>query len=296
MALVVVAGLGVLAYQILSTKTHPVPALVGRDIAEVGNLIAEFEWELVVERERNDDQPFDAVIRTVPEEGEHLAEGDTFIVVVSDGPTLSVLPQLEGQPVDAAQAALESVGFSMVVSGLRFDEEVPNGSVISWSVPDHPELGAGDEVVKGTVVAVLVSQGPEPRTVPSLLGRDPAEVVAELLQLRLEPVEYPEIFSDDVEAGLVVAQEPPPGTVLERGSEVRYSLSKGPDVVPVPPLAGLDYEGVVRAIEEAGLQVGSVTGDNSLTLLGVSVGGSPVSAGQLFRRGTAVDLVYSFPP
>lgn len=295
-ALVGAAALGVLAYQALSTKSHPVPALVGRDLSEVGNLIAEYEWELVVQRERSDEQPLDAVIRTVPAEGEQLAEGDTLVVVASMGPTLSLLPDLDGLQVEVAEERLEELGLRLVVGGLRFDEVVPDGAVISWTVPDDPGLGAGDEVVKGTEVSVLVSQGPEPRVMPDIFRRDPAEAVAELQALGLVPVQFPDVFSDDVDAGLIVAQDPPPGERLERGSEVRYSVSKGPDVVPVPPLAGLDFDGVVAALEEAGLAVGEVTGDTSLQLLGVAVDGVPVRAGDLFRRGTAVDLVYSFPP
>jgi serine/threonine-protein kinase len=236
------------------------------------------------------------VIRTEPGEGEQLDEGGTLLVVVSLGPTLSPLPDLDGLPVDVAEQRLNEAGFRMVVAGLRFDEVVPEGSVISWTVPDDPALAAGDEVVKGTVVSVLVSQGAEPRTVPDLIGRDPAEVIPELEALGLVPVQFPEDFSDDIPAGLILAQFPNAGERLERGAEVRYALSKGPDVVPVPPLAGLDHAGVIRAIESAGLTVGEVTGDTSLVLLGVSVDGSPVRAGDLIKRGTPVDLVYAFAP
>lgn len=294
--LVGAAVLGVLAYQALSTKSHPVPALVGRDLSEVGNLIADYEWELVVQRERNDEQPVDAVIRTVPVEGESLNEGDTLVVVVSMGPTFSPLPEIEGLQVEVAEQRLEDLGLLLVVAGLRYDEIVPEGGIISWTVPDDPSLTAGAEVVKGTEISVLVSQGPEPRTMPDIVGRDPVEAVDELQEMGLVPVQYPDVFSDDVEAGLIVAQDPPPGERLERGAEVRYSLSKGPDVVAVPPLAGLTFDEVVAALEEAGLTVGDVTGDTSLQLLGVAVDGSPVRAGELFRRGTPVDLVYSFPP
>ena len=41
---------------------------------------------------------------------------------------------------------------------------------ISWSVPAEPALVAGDEVLPDTEVALVVSSGPAPRTVPNLVN------------------------------------------------------------------------------------------------------------------------------
>jgi eukaryotic-like serine/threonine-protein kinase len=295
-ALVAAAVLGVVAFQALSTKSHPVPELVGRPADEVANLVAEFAWDVTVEEERSDEQEAGRVVRTVPAAGEKLDEGSLLLVVVSVGPTLSELPEIDGRTVADAENLLESRGLVLVVAGLRFDELAPEGSIISWEVSDDPTAVAGAEVVKGTRVNVLVSQGPEPRTMPEIVGAEPAEALEGLEALGLVAVEYPPLFSDDVAEGLVVAQDPEPGATLERGSEVRYSISKGVDLVTMPPLAALDHDGVVAALEDAGLAVGRVTGDRSLSLLGVSVDGSAVRAGDRLRRDTPVDLVYAFPP
>ena len=103
-------------------------------------------------------------------------------------------------------------------------------------------------------------------------------------------------FNTTVPVGAVIRQDVPPGSEAARGATVTVIVSKGPDLVAMPSLAGLDYNGIVAAIQAAGLAVGTVTGDTTQAFQSASVSGSAVVAGQQFLRGTAVDLTFAPTP
>ena len=84
---------GVLALQLFERPTYIVPDLTGMPVAEARNLIAPNDWEVDVQSERSDERPeVGDVIRTAPAAGVELAEGEPFLIVVSEGPVLRELP------------------------------------------------------------------------------------------------------------------------------------------------------------------------------------------------------------
>ncbi len=308
--LIVAAGVGAfVASRLLAEKSFTVADLVGKTESVARNEIAGNDWTVVVQRERNDVQALGNVIRTDPVAGVSLKEGSSIIFVVSDGPTLSVLPDVTGQTLEAATATLAAVNLDIAVGAEAFCEAVPvadelpcpdlpAGTVISWMVPEQPLITAGTEVMQRTVVAVTVSKGPGPRSVPNLKGLDEPTALQTMTALGLVVVRDADIFSDTFAAGLVADQSLPEGTVLQRGDTVVYAVSKGPDVVAMPTIDGLTYDQLFAAINAAGLTVGTVTGptDGSGTLTSVSSAGQPVVAGQQLARGAAIDLTYTPPP
>ena len=289
-------GGGLFAYRQLTQKSHVVPALVGMSEGVARNEIAKFGWKVQVLHERSDAQAQGNVIRTDPAEGTDLDEEKLLMLVVSDGPTLPKLPDVTGQTVVDATASLQAMHLVLNVAGEEFSEDIAPSIIISWSVPAQPGLTTGMEVVQNTVVAVVVSKGPAPRATPNLAGLDEAgaRAAAEGLQLLLtvgEPV-----FSDTIPAGAVVAQVPAPDVPIERGLTITVQLSKGVDLVTIPPLAGLDPAGIQAALTAAGLVQGTVVGDTSVALSALSVAGVVVVEGQQIHRDTVIDLTYPPPP
>lgn len=295
--LVVLAGLGVgafVVYNAVKHKTSVVPELTGMTEAVGRNQIAENGWTVVVTTERSDAQPLGTIIRTEPVAGTKLGEGLTITFVVSDGPTLATLPDVGGQTLDAATALLASNNLDITIADEVFDEEIPAGTITTWMVPAQPGLAAGAEVMQRTVVAVVVSKGPAPRPVPSLLGMDEATATATLTNLQLGIVRSDDIFSDTYPAGQVADQSLPAGTEIQRGETVTIAISKGVEMVAVPALAGLSYADIKAALGAAGLRVGTITGDKDLgTITEASVDGAAVQPGQVFPHGTKIDLLFS---
>src|SRR3546814_18940882 len=109
--------------------------------------------------------------------------------------------------------------------------------------PDVPA-----ELPRESAVPLVVSQGPQPRTVPGGLAGgtyEDAKAALEKVQLGATKVEE---FSDDVEAGRVIGLRPAEGSEAPRDTVVEVVVSKGPDLVTVPSVAGksLDRKSVVE--------------------------------------------------
>ena len=221
--------------------------------------------------------------------GNTVVPGVTVQVVLSKGPAPR-LPELTGLTLDAATQALTAQQLVIAQGPPAYDETAPAGQVLSWSVPGHPELIAGSVVDPGTVVQVVLSQGPAPRTVPSLVGLSAADAQAQIESAGLVFGQLGDEFSPTVPIGAVTRQDPAPGVQVQKGATVSVAISKGPDVVAVPDIAGKPLQAAQDALSGAGLAVGVVTGDPAGVVTAATVGGNPVAAGQALPRGTAVDL------
>ncbi|MEM9041864.1 MAG: PASTA domain-containing protein [Actinomycetota bacterium] len=296
LSIVFLAGLGALAYAgslLLATKSFEVPVLAGTNVDEARNLIAGNDWNLTEQRERSDDFPEpDTVIRTEPGPGVEIDEGGDLTIVVSDGFEFRELPDSTGLPVADAIAQLDALRIGAQEAPERlFSETVEPGVVISWQVAGDASLTAGAQVLPGETVVLTVSMGPEPRTVPDLAGRTADEALAALNELQLSPQRLDDVFSDDVEAGRVVSQEPAAGGELARGGTVSFAVSMGPDIIVFPDVVGLTYDEAVARLTDAGFVLGDVLGSTEGTVQQVTIADEPVEPGTEFRRGQPVDLV-----
>ncbi|MGA1004907.1 MAG: PASTA domain-containing protein [Ilumatobacteraceae bacterium] len=282
---------GFFVYRSVSEDSERIPVLVGLDEGEATNAVTKYGWRVETIEEFDDAIAVGKVVRTEPESGTSLARDGVLVLVLSSGPPPVPLPDIVGVSADEAAAQLASLGLEIRRED-GYSEEVPAGSIARWAVTSQPNLVAGDEVVKGTVVDVIVSTGPEPRVVPELRGQtaDAAEGVLADLKLRIRRVE--DQYFTDVPVGQIGFQVPPPGELAERDSEVTVVVSKGPDVVTVPVLERMNHGQVVQALTDAGLVVGTITGNTGGILVAILVEGRPVTSGQVVARGTVVELAY----
>ena len=62
-------------------------------------------------------------------------------------------------------------------------------------------------------------------------------------------------YSVDVEKGYIISQSIDPGKMVEKGSEITFVVSKGPEYVLIPPVKELDAEVAKAQLEELGFQV-----------------------------------------
>lgn len=295
LALLVIAALavlGVLATRLFETPVYTVPDLVEMPEAEARNLIAPNRWQLEIARERSDLVPFvGQVVRTVPQAGVELAEGEPFLMVVSEGPTLRELPESTGLTLPEAQTRLVERGLDVVTPIEQYDEDVPVGVVISWSVPGDPTLGAGAQVEPATPVELVISLGPAPRSIPNVVGLPVGAARTELEGLGLTLTEVTQEFSDDVVLGSVISQGLEPGTEVERGADLTVVVSKGPDIVPFPDLsAAANYEEAAAILAEAGFAPRLTFGDTLGQVQSVRIDGEEPIVGGTYRRGTQVDI------
>jgi serine/threonine-protein kinase len=275
------------------THTYQVPRLAGLTESEALNQISSFDWETVVTREASDEVPTGIVIRTRPFEGTSLEQNEPFQLVVSSGPAPRALPNLVGLTLEEATTSLEALGLVLKQGDPVFDETVPAGTVISWMVPEQPGLKAGDTVLPNTTISVVLSAGPQPRVVPNLTGMTVAQATALLAEQGLVLAQLPPEFSDTTAVDLIARQDLATGTSVDRGAVVSVAVSKGPDIVRVPPLGGLTLQQATDALTAAGLTVGTVNGNTAGVLVDAQYKGVSVLPDQQLTRGSAIDITFA---
>ncbi len=288
---VALAVAGVLVWQAASTKSYAVPDVVGAPEGEARNDVALFGWNLLIRAERSDDIALGSVIRTVPPAGTLLREGRDLVIVVSEGATLAVVPDVTGLSRDEALAALAAQGL-VVSESLRDDDTVPAGKVVSWIVTEQPNLAAGSQVLRGTQVAIVVSGGPVLRSAPNLIGRSEADALAQIESVQLVGQRNDDVYSSEIAVGLVASQDPQPGAQLARSGIVAFSLSKGPEMVELPNVVGLALKDAEKKLSEAGIGIATISGRSTSKVRSVSQAGKTLKAGDPVQKGSAVDLVF----
>lgn len=302
-AVVVVAGLigALLVARAMRTKSYAVPELAGMTIGEAQNQIAGNGWEVTVADEPSKTVEVDHVIRTDPDTGVKVDEGDPFTIVVSSGPPPAPLPDLDGKTAEAAEQLLTGAGLKVTMQPPQYDETVPKGVVLSWQVPAQPMLAAGDLVEWGTEVQVVPSNGPEPRTMPDMVNVSLERSTAALEERGLKWTVKEVFVTDDAAqpAGNVIAQSIPYQTEVARGTEVELTVSKGRDLVALPDITGMNQTEAVTTLTGAGFVAGKapaiVSGDGTKPVQLALIDGQPAIAGQRYPRGSVVNLVFPEP-
>ena len=290
-AVVAVTIVAIIVFQSMTKASYQIPALSGLDEAQARNAVATFEWELIIRAERTNDVEFGYVIRTEPPAGVDLTQGDALVLFVSEGPPLGVLVDLIGESRDAAVKKIVDQGLT-VATHEEFSETTPVGNIISWIVAKQPSLVAGDEVLQGTLINIVVSNGPAPRAVPLIVGMNLVDATAAASELGLVLSVSPESYSLNVAAGLIGAQAPPPEQKLPRGGSIVYSISLGQDLVELPNIVGINFFDVEKRLIASGFVVGDVTGRKSFRMKSASVNGVAVNNGDMVPRGSAIDMIF----
>ena len=281
---------GVLVWQRITVDSFEVPNLVGVPEGEARNTVALFGWSIAIRAERSDEVTLGAVIRTIPPAGTSLREGGDFTIVVSEGATLAVLPDVTGLARDDAVAALTAQGLT-VAETVRDSDTVPIGRVLSWIVTEQPNLEPGSQVLKGTQVGIVVSGGPVLRGVPNLIGRSEADTLVQLTAVQLVGQRNDDVYSAEIAVGLVASQDPVVGERLERNGIVAYSLSKGVELVELPAVIGLSLNDAQRLLGDLGIGV-TVTGRSTSRVRAVTLDGITLATGNPVPKGSTVNLVF----
>ena len=240
---------------------------------------AGLKHQIAKDRKFSEDIPLGAVADQRPKANGRVRRGGTVTLVLSKGPDRRVVPAtVVGSNVDAAAAALKAVGlvkgkeigrFSTAARGLVIATDPPVGSRL------HPKA----------VVDLIVSMGPEQLKVPDVQGKKQDEAVKILNGAGFKAA-IVEVFSDSVPKGVVADQSPSSG-LASRDSTITLQVSKGPDVVDVPNVTGMN-------VDEANTQLSAV-GLKSQVIkpfgVGSTVHAQSPGGGNKVKRGSTVRLL-----
>lgn len=132
-------------------------------------------------------------------------------------------------------------------------------------------------------------------TVPQVQGKAPDEAEALLREKGLRPERSKEDrYDKDVPAGKIASQNPDPGAWVKRGSPVEVVISRGPQQVEVPALAGRALSAAQFTLSAVGLGIGRALAAYVPGNSGVVVEQDPPAGGAV-PPATPVDLMIALP-
>ena len=233
--------------------SHTVPEeLVGAQQDEVVEMIGGNGWDIVTRRDYYDNTIEGEVVRTVPEPGTSLREGETLTLHVSLGPPLVPVPQdLVGLSQEDAEDQLATAGLQADIQTQPSDE-VDAGIVIGLGED------VADQMPRGSSVPLIVSSGSDEPEIPDLEGENYRDAVAELEALGLDVELDFRQARGGREEGEVIRTDPGEGEEVDQGSTVEVVVAGGR--VTVPDVKGATLEDARATLEDAGLSVGLVFG------------------------------------
>ena len=262
-------------------KQVTVPGILNMDQAEATTALQSVGLTLeVAGEEYSETVPAGLVLSSDPAPGASAAANSAVSVVLSRGPERYAVPDVRGDPLEAARTAITEANLLVGIITEDWDPEVPAGSVAST------EPAAGDELKPGTPVDVVVSKGPRPVRLANYAGSTASEVQAELESAGLV-VTVKEEFSTEFAEGLVISTLPGKGERVPVGGSVELLVSKGPPPVEVPYLIDMKRDDAVYLLQELGLNV--EVNEPPFTPLNRVISQDP-AAGTLIPAGSTVTI------
>jgi eukaryotic-like serine/threonine-protein kinase len=223
------------------------------------------------------------VISTDPGAGDNVEKSGTVNVVVSRGPERHNVPNLDGMSEQDARAAIESASLKVATVDYRYNNNVPQGDLVSYS-PD-----SGTPLKRDAGVSLVVSKGPKPVDISDFSGLRAKDVVHQLEDAGLT-VKRHYHYDDNVAQGLIIETNPSDGTLFA-GNSIDVYISRGPHLVEVPSVHFFGVDAAVQALHDAGFEVEQKDADPNYGL-GFVVGQDP-DGGSMAPYGSTVTIFIS---
>ena len=165
-----------------------------------------------------------------------------------------IVPDLEGKDVVYALELLTELDLNTKVKGSEYTTDIPKNHVV------FQEPRPGSEIKKGRDVKITISKGPRTVSMPNLFALSVQQANIILDENDMCQGELSRTYSQKVEKDGIMAQVPPPGTIINRGAcvDLLVSLGHRPRAFKMPDLAGLTLEDALQSLEKASLIIGEL--------------------------------------
>jgi len=214
-------------------ETYPVPNLVGMSYEEVvENEALLGRFTVVLGDTVSDDAQAGTILNQSPSGKSEVTAAVTEIkVTVSAGKELAVVPDLYNMEFREAFIAISQAGLVAGKPVYEHHDEIEMNHVISFTPPKDVPLEPGSEV------QIVISLGPEVKEFEmfSVIDMLQSNAESQIILNNLQVGTITPVYSDTVEAGIVVDQYPAMGTVVKEGDTINLMVSQGPDPSTVVP-------------------------------------------------------------
>jgi eukaryotic-like serine/threonine-protein kinase len=203
-----------------------------------------------------------------------------------DPVTRIAVPDLVGMTVEEAE---NEVGNDFEV---RVQNRVEGEDPVDTIVSQQPENGGRAE--KGSTISVT-AVGTQVADVPNVVGqgREAARQALEAEDFEVAVEERESSFADEDK---VIDQDPRGGTSVKAGSQVTIAVGTGPSTVEVPSVYGNTADQAAAVLEDAGLELGTVSEDYSGDVAAGQVFYQDPAEGARIEPGSAVNVTVSLGP
>ncbi|MER5555323.1 Stk1 family PASTA domain-containing Ser/Thr kinase [Streptomyces sp. NPDC002793] len=280
-AVLLVLGIGTGVWYINSGQFTHVPSLLGQTQSAAEKRLADEGLDLKgVERAYSDTVKRGTVISSDPGSGERIRGNDAVKLVISRGPEIVKVPDVEGLSLGDARRELKETGLAPGMVTREFSEDIPRGEVI------RTDPAMGTERRPDSAVALVVSKG-SPVDVPDVTGLGVEEATAELDAAGLKAKVLPERVNAPEAQSEIARQTPGSGAEAAEGDTVELTVSKGPRMLPVPDVTGKDVGAARSALEDAGFEVKV---DRPFLSFSDTVGSQSVEGGEKAAEGSTITI------
>ena len=199
------------------------------------------------------------------------------------------VPDLTGMTLDEAGEALTPLSLMAEVAAEHHDERLEQGRILAQEPP------AGGPIKKFRKVKVVASLGPRVFTIPELRGQLLSSALIALEAEGLRPGRIAYAYTPLADAGVVVAQDPPPEGESLGHAGVSLLVGKGvrDPLFVMPSFKGVRLGLVSETLERHGLRLGSVRRELAPWAPSGQVTGQYPEAGYPVSRRDTITLVVS---
>ncbi|MFE0094910.1 Stk1 family PASTA domain-containing Ser/Thr kinase [Streptomyces sp. NPDC059015] len=277
--LVLCAGAGV--WYINSGQFTRVPTVLGQSEAAAKQRLSAAGLDVeAVRKGFSDAYDRGTVMDVDPDPGQRIRHNGSVTLVISRGPEIVKVPELEGLKLADARSTLRKAGLAPGVITREFSDEAAQGTVIG------SDPAAGTERRPDSAVALVVSKG-APVDVPDVTGDSVGDATSTLEDAGLKVQVAPERIHSPQEAGTVARQSPAEGSQAAGGDTVTLTVSKGPRMVEVPDVTGDSLDDARRELQEAGFEVKV---ERAFPFLGDTVERQSVEGGEQAAEGSTITI------
>ncbi|MFC0524090.1 Stk1 family PASTA domain-containing Ser/Thr kinase [Pontibacillus salicampi] len=231
-SLAVIALVAVLAVflipKLLIPKDVEVPDVTDMSYEEAYSKLSELKLDVSQETMYSGDVEEGNVVKTSPDSGSTIKEGAPIKIYTSLGKEKVEFEDYTGKTFSQVKKILEEQGYS-VRAIPQTSSDIPEGEIM-----EHVQPSPGEKVIPGEENVIFeVSSGPEKVTIQSLEGMTLEEVknyVNQNDKISLKEPQYE--YSDTVQEGTVIRQEPEALTEVNSGAEIQVYISQGPEEKP----------------------------------------------------------------
>jgi len=283
LAVIVVGGFVAAIEAKVFTPSHPTPALINLPLAQARADVTKVHMTLKLGVPvKSITVGAGDVVSQNPKPGTSLKEGSTVNVVISGGkPDVSV-PSLANMTCAQAAAALQTAHFQSVCAPGTYNNNVPTGVLVLWSIGSTPNPS---KAPYGSTITLVPSLGHTPATVPNI----PQTYTFDQAQAALQAVGLTATqnnqSSTTVSSGDVISTNPASGAQAPYGSSVTVNVSTGPPTTTVPNVIQDTVSQATSALQQAGLSVSGVSGSPNNNVVGTQP-----SVGSTVPTGSSIQL------